>query len=164
MRKLLRVEYYYLPKTPIPLPLLTMIKIRQGLWSTDSPEEELVTRLSIACFTQITSKEAFDIRTVSEKVTEDEEMLQPEQFRTRIDTAIHKSYKVNNEWQLITTITSFLIFLYNIADWDKQQVRPMLCEFLEKLLHRLTSEEGKSWLRLHKNVKQLPLVIITQIH
>ena len=163
MKKLSRVEYYYLPKNPIPLPLVTMIKIRQGLWSTDSPEEELVTRLSIACFTPITSKEAFDIETVSEKVTEDEEMLLPEQFCTRIDTAIHKSYKVNNKWQLITTITSFLMFLYNMANWNKQQVRPMLCEFLEQLLHRLTSEEGKSWLRIHKNVKQLPLVIITQI-
>ena len=78
MKKLSRVEYSFLPRNPIPLPLVTMIKLRQGLWSTDSPEEELVTRLSIACFTPITSKEAFDIETVLEKVTEDEEMLQPE--------------------------------------------------------------------------------------
>ena len=55
------------------------------------------------------------------------------------------------------------MFLYNMADWNDEQVCPMLCEFLEKILHHLTGEAGKSWLRLHRHVKQLRLVIITQI-
>ena len=109
------------------------------------------------------TKDAFDIENGSEKVMEDEEMRQPEQHRTKIESTIHKSYKVNTEWQLCTTITSFLMFLYNMADWKDDQPRPMLCEFLEKILFHLTSEAGKTWLRTHRNVKQLPLVIISQI-
>ena len=163
MKRLSRVEFYYIPQTPIPLSLVMLIKIKNAFWSTENPKDELVASLSITCFTQIASKEAFDIENVSEKVTEDEEMHQLEQYCTKIEITIHKNYKVNNKWQLCTTITSFLMFLYNLANWKDDQPRPILCEFLEKILFHLTSEAGKTWLRTHCNVKQLLLVIISQI-
>ena len=78
------------------------------------------------------TKDAFDIKNGLEKVKEDEEIRQPKQHRTKIESTIHKSYKVNTNWQLITTISLFLMFLYNMADWKVTQTHPMLCEFLEK--------------------------------
>ena len=109
------------------------------------------------------TKDALDIESELEKVTKDNELRQPEQFRTKIERTVHKSYKVNTNWALLTTIASFLMFLYNMANWELTDKRPMLCDFLEKISFHLTSEAERTWLRTNQHIKQLLLAIISQI-
>ena len=63
---------------------------------------------------------------------------------------------------MLSTISSFLAFLYNMADFNND-VRPMLCDFLECVLYDLTKESGKAWLYTHKECKHLSLCILSKI-
>ena len=140
-----------------------MIKIKCCRWSTKDIADELASTISVACIVPMTRKDAMDTQNESEKVIKDAQLNQSEPFRTRIDRHIHKSYKVNSSWGLLTTISLFLVFLYNLANWKLNNVRPMLCDFLETTLFHLTSGAGKTWLNTNRECKQLPLAIISQI-
>ena len=153
MRKESLVHYSYVPKIPIPIPHVVMINIKHYRWSTEDIANELASTLSIACFVPMIRKDAIDIENESEKVTEDTQLIQPEQFRTKIERNIHKSYKVNTSWGLLTTISLFLMFLYNLANWKLNDVRPMLCDLLENILFHLTSGAGKTWLNTNNHCK-----------
>ena len=65
---------------------------------------------------------------------------------------------------MLSAISSFLAFLYNLAHFQgENNVHPMLCDFLNSVLYDLTKEAGKAWLISHKECKQLPLCILSQI-
>ena len=167
--KLLKVRFhvvlYNLPEHSIPITHSLIIKLKNKRWSTENLIDELPASLSLACFTPFANKkEAIEIQNEEMKISEEGEMNQPELHRSKINTVIHKSYKVNTSYAMLSTLSSTLAFLYNMVDHQGvDDVRPMLCDFLHGVLHDLTKDAGKSWLSSHKDVKQLPLCILSQI-
>ena len=157
------VQYFFIPAAPIPIPHIMIVKIKCCRWSTNDIVHKLPSRISIACFVPMIKKDAVDIQNESEKVTKDAKLGQPEPYCSKIGRNIPKSYKVNINWGLLAVISLFLVFLYNLANWKLNDVRPMLCDFLENVLFHLTSEAGKTWLNTNKECKHLPLAILSQI-
>ena len=140
-----------------------IVKIKYCRWSTDNIVDKLPSTISIAWFVPMTKKGTLDVQNELEKVTKDAQLGQPEPNRSKIYRNIHKSYKANSNWGLLTTISSFLVFLYNLADWKLNNVRPMLYDFLKNVLFHLTSETGQTWLHTNKECKHLLLAIFSQI-
>mmetsp|Transcript_57376 Transcript_57376/g.62003 ORF Transcript_57376/g.62003 Transcript_57376/m.62003 type:complete len:199 (+) Transcript_57376:505-1101(+) len=140
-----------------------IIKIKGYRWYTKDLTEELPSAISIACFVPFgNKKDTVDIQNDSARVTKDAQLDQPEMFCSKIATSIHESYKVNSTYVMLSTISSFLAFLCNLANFNNN-VRPMLCDFLEVVLYDLTKESRKAWLYTHKECKHLSLCILSQI-
>ena len=149
LRKHSLVQYSCIPSKLIPITHALIVKIKLCTWSSEDLVDKLPSTISLACFVSIVKKGLVEIDAQLEAVTINQQLNQPSTYRGPINCTISKSYQINTGWGLLTTISSLLAFLYNLADRKFRtvgEIRPLLCDFLESVLFQLTSETGRIWL------------------
>ena len=143
-------------------------KLQAADWSTDAAGDERPSQICLGVFTPLSAYQRSSIERSVFEVKMDGQLNQPSHERVAIGKNLRICYKINTIHAAAKTVASLLGFITNLADWNPARSpnignQPKLIGFLEQVLLKLASTQGRNWQFKFKNKKHIGMLILVKI-
>ena len=143
-------------------------KMQSADWSTEEAGEEGPSSLCVDVFTPVSSDQQTFIINAVQDVEMDGLLDQPAHARSVIRKNLRISYKISSTHDATKTLASLLATLSNLAGWKpgqspRQANQPKVVDFLEQVMKKLVSTQGRNWQHKFQGQLHLGVAILVKV-